>query len=51
MVWILFGTGLMITATSITEAKGKVAIAAMVALIALGVGTMIAAIYLRSLGL
>lgn len=51
MVWILFFTGLLITVASLTEARGKLAIVAMVAILTVGVGTMISAIYLRSIGL
>lgn len=51
MVWILFFTGLLITVASLTEAKGKLAIVAVLVAVALGVGTMIAAIYLPSIRL
>lgn len=51
MTWILFFTGLLIVVASFTEARGKVAILAVVATFAIGVGTMVTAIYLRSIGL
>lgn len=51
MTWILLLTGLLVIIAALTEAKGKVAIVAMVATIFLGAAMMVAAIYLRSLGL